>query len=46
MDSQAVRVEGTIASDELLDLITSADPGHTVKLGPCGLTKLIKLYTG
>ena len=32
MDSQAVRVEGTIASDELLDLITSADPGHTVNL--------------
>ena len=32
MDTQAVRVEGTIASDELLDLITSADPGHTVAL--------------
>ena len=32
METQAVRVEGTIASDELLDLITSADPGHTVAL--------------
>ena len=32
LDSQAVRVEGTLASDELLDLITSADPGHTVNL--------------
>ena len=32
MDSQAIRVEGTLASDELRDLITSADPGHTVNL--------------
>ena len=30
--SQTIRVEGSFASEELLDLITSADPGHTVTL--------------
>ncbi len=32
LGAQTIRVEGSFASEELLDLITSADPGHTVNL--------------
>ena len=31
-DAQTVRVEGSITSDALVDLITTADPGHDVTL--------------
>ena len=31
-DAQTIRVEGSITSDELSDLITTADPGHDVTL--------------
>ena len=32
MDTQTVRVEGTVASEDLSDLITSVDSGHAVAL--------------
>ena len=32
LDTQAIRVEGTLASEGLSDLITSVDSGHSVAL--------------
>ena len=32
LDTQSIRIEGTIASEELSDFLTSVDPGHTVAL--------------